>query len=138
MTTETRVVGAAETATATQPGRIGRVQVCIVYDCLYPFTIGGAERWYRNLGEGLATKGHDVTFLTLRQWERGEEPDVAGIRVIAVGPRMDLYTGSGRRRLLPPIVFGLGVLAHLLRRGGRYDVVHTASFPYFSLLAAAL
>jgi glycosyltransferase involved in cell wall biosynthesis len=30
------------------------------------------------------------------------------------------------------------VLWHLLRRGGRYDVVHTASFPYFSLLAAAL
>jgi glycosyltransferase involved in cell wall biosynthesis len=34
-------------------------------------------------------------------------------------------------------VFGLGVLWHLLRRGSRYDVVHTASFPYFSLLAAA-
>jgi glycosyltransferase involved in cell wall biosynthesis len=34
-------------------------------------------------------------------------------------------------------VFGLGVLAHLLRAGRRYDVVHTCSFPYFSLLAAA-
>jgi glycosyltransferase involved in cell wall biosynthesis len=29
------------------------------------------------------------------------------------------------------------VLWELLRRGRRYDVVHTASFPYFSLLAAA-
>jgi glycosyltransferase involved in cell wall biosynthesis len=37
---------------------------------------------------------------------------------------------------LPPLVFGLGVLAHLLRRGRAYDVVHIASFPYFSLLAA--
>jgi len=27
---------------------------------------------------------------------------------------------------------------HLLRRGRRYDVVHTCAFPYFSLLAAAL
>jgi glycosyltransferase involved in cell wall biosynthesis len=35
-------------------------------------------------------------------------------------------------------VFGAGVLWHLLRYGRRYDVVHTASFPYFSLLAAAL
>ena len=33
-------------------------------------------------------------------------------------------------------MFGLGVLAHLARFGGRYDVVHTASFPYFGLLAA--
>ena len=41
------------------------------------------------------------------------------------------------RRILPPLVFGLGVLWHLLRHGRRYDVVHTCAFPYFSLLAAA-
>jgi glycosyltransferase involved in cell wall biosynthesis len=35
-------------------------------------------------------------------------------------------------------VFGAGVFWHLLRHGDRYDVIHTASFPYFSLLAAAL
>jgi glycosyltransferase involved in cell wall biosynthesis len=35
-------------------------------------------------------------------------------------------------------VFGLGVLRHLAARGHHYDVVHTASFPYFSLLAAGL
>jgi glycosyltransferase involved in cell wall biosynthesis len=40
--------------------------------------------------------------------------------------------------VVPPIVFGIGVLWHLARHGRRYDVVHTASFPYFSLLAAAL
>jgi glycosyltransferase involved in cell wall biosynthesis len=50
---------------------------------------------------------------------------------------MALYTGE-RRRILPPLVFGLGVLWHLLRHGRRYDVVHTCAFPYFSLLAAAL
>jgi glycosyltransferase involved in cell wall biosynthesis len=114
------------------------VQVCIVYDCLYPFTIGGAERWYRNVATALAAKGYGVTILTLRQWEPGAEPDIPGVRVIAVGPRLDLYTSSGRRRLLPPIVFGFGVLRHLLRRGTQYDVVHTASFPYFSLLAIAV
>jgi glycosyltransferase involved in cell wall biosynthesis len=113
------------------------VRVCIVYDCLFPYTIGGAERWYRNVAERLARQGDEVTFLTLRQWERGTEPSVPGVRVVAVGPRMALYTRSGRRRLLPPIVFGLGVLRHLLRHGREYDVVHTASFPYFSVLAAA-
>ena len=112
------------------------MRVCVVYDCLYPYTVGGAERWYRALAERLATAGHDVTYLTMRQWPRGEQPDVAGVDVVAVGPRMELYTGP-RRRILPPLVFGLGVLAHLLRHGRRYEVLHTASFPYFSLLAAA-
>ncbi len=113
------------------------MRVCIVYDCLYPFTIGGAERWYRNLAEHLARAGEDVTYLTLRQWESHDEPRIPGLEVVAIGPRMALYGRNGRRRLLPPIVFGLGVLGHLLRHGRRYDVVHTASFPYFSLLAAA-
>jgi len=112
------------------------MHICLVYDCLFPYTVGGAERWYRNLGERLAEEGHQVTYLTLRQWERGERGQVPGVEVVPVGPRMTLYTPEGRRRILPPLVFGLGVLLHLLRHGSRYDVVHTASFPYFSLLAA--
>ncbi len=114
------------------------MRVCLVYDCLFPHTVGGAERWYRNLGERLAADGHDVTYLTLRQWDRGVDPGVPGVDVRVVGPRMQLYAGPGRRRVLPPLVFGLGVLWHLLLHAGRYDVVHTASFPYFSLLAAGL
>lgn len=115
------------------------VRVCVVYDCLYPYTVGGAERWYRNLAERLAAEGFEVTYLTLRQWGRGERLDLdPRVRVVTAGPRMGLYVTGGRRRILPPLVFGAGVLAHLLRHGRRYDVVHTASFPYFSLLAAAL
>jgi glycosyltransferase involved in cell wall biosynthesis len=114
------------------------MRICLVYDCLFPYTVGGAERWYRNLGERLAADGHDVTYLTLRQWPQGERADVPGVRVVSVAPCMGLYTEGGRRRIGPPLVFGAGVLWHLLRHGRSYDVVHTASFPYFSLLAAAL
>jgi glycosyltransferase involved in cell wall biosynthesis len=111
------------------------MRVCLIYDCLYPYTVGGAERWYRNLALRLRDAGHEVTYLTLRQWD-GDLDDLEGIDVRTVGPRMALYTDD-RRRILPPLVFGAGVLWELLRRGRRYDVVHTASFPYFSLLAAA-
>jgi glycosyltransferase involved in cell wall biosynthesis len=110
------------------------VRICLVYDCLYPHSVGGVERWYRGLAERLAALGHEVTYLTLRQWERGERPDVSGVRVVAVGPRLELYAG-GRRRIWPAIRFGLGVLRHLLRRRGAYDVVHCASTPFFALLA---
>jgi glycosyltransferase involved in cell wall biosynthesis len=114
------------------------MRICLIYDCLFPLTVGGAERWYRNLAERLAADGHEVTYLTLRQWDRGAPPALDGpVRVVAVGPRLALYTESGRRRILPPLVFGFGVLWHLLRHGRRYDVVHTCAFPYFSLLAAA-
>lgn len=114
------------------------MRLCLVYDCLYPHTVGGAERWYRNLAERLAQDGHDVVYLTLRQWDRGADPGVPGVRVVTAGPRLALYAPGGRRRVLPPLLFGTGVFWHLLRHGSSYDTVHTASFPYFSLLAAAL
>jgi glycosyltransferase involved in cell wall biosynthesis len=114
------------------------MRVCLLYDCLFPHTVGGAERWYRSLAERLVADGHEVTYVTLRQWPRGERAQIdARVRVVSVGPRMGLYTTSGRRRILPPLVFGAGVLWHLLRHGRGYEVVHTCSFPYFSLLAAA-
>jgi glycosyltransferase involved in cell wall biosynthesis len=118
------------------------MRVCLIYDCLFPYTVGGAERWYRNLAERLAEEGHEVTYLTLRQWPRGEQLDIdPRVRVLCAGPRMALYTDGpppARRRILPPLVFGAGVLWHMLRHGRRYDVVHTCAFPYFSLLSAAL
>lgn len=112
------------------------MRICLVYDVLYPQTVGGAERWYRNLALRLVDAGHDVTYLTMRQWDAGAEPDLPGVRVVAVARQMPLYA-DGRRRILPALVFGFGVLWHLLRHR-RYDVVHTASVPYFSLLAAAV
>ncbi len=113
------------------------MRILVVYDCLYPYTIGGGERWYRTLAERLAADGHDVSYLTMRQWDRGTSAELAGVDVRVAGPRMELYV-DGRRRIAPPLVFGAGVLWHVLRHGRRYDVVHTASFPYFSLLAAAI
>jgi len=112
------------------------VRICIVYDCLYPHTVGGAERWYRELALELAATGHQVTYLTRRQWQDGEEPDLPGVRVIAVSPGGPLYAEDGRRTIGPPLRFGWGVLAHLLRNRRSYDAVHLCSFPYFSLLAA--
>jgi glycosyltransferase involved in cell wall biosynthesis len=114
------------------------MRICLIYDCLYPHTVGGAERWYRNLAERLVADGHDVTYLTRRQWPRGTDPGVPGVKVIAVAPDLRLYAESGRRTIGEPIAFGLGTFLHLLVRGRRYDVVHTASFPYFHLLVAAL
>jgi len=114
------------------------MRICLVYDCLFPYTVGGAERWYRNLAERLHAAGHEVTYLTLTQWDDGVAPDLPGVDVVSVGPRLALYGDAGQRRIGPPLRFGLGVLGHLIRHGHRYDVVHTCSFPYFSLLAAGL
>jgi glycosyltransferase involved in cell wall biosynthesis len=112
------------------------VRIAIVYDCLYPHTVGGAERWHRALAERLEHE-HEVTYVTRLQWDEQDGPGTS-FAVVAVTAAMSLYAPSGRRKIVPPLRFGLGVFWHLLRHAGRYDVVHSDSFPYFSLIGAWL
>jgi glycosyltransferase involved in cell wall biosynthesis len=114
------------------------VRIAIVYDCLFPWTVGGAERWMRNVAEALAEDGHQVAYLTRLQWDPAEPPVLPGVKVLAVSRDEPLYGPDGNRTIGEPLRFGWGVLRHLLRHGRDYDVVHTASFPYFSLLAAGV
>jgi glycosyltransferase involved in cell wall biosynthesis len=119
----------------TTPAPTG-VRICLVYDHLYPQTVGGAERWMRDLGLHLASVGNEVTHVTMRHWSRDEPPEPAGVRVIGVTDAGRVYSDE-RRTLLPPLRFGLAVARHLWRYGSEYDVVHMASFPYFPVLAAS-
>ncbi len=111
------------------------MRIALVYDCLYPQTVGGAERWLRELALALA-EDHEVTYLTRRQWERGEHPGLEGVKCIAVSPPGELHLPDGKRRLMPTLLFGAGVFLHLARNRKRYDVVHCLSYPYVSLLGA--
>jgi glycosyltransferase involved in cell wall biosynthesis len=113
------------------------MRVCIVYDHLFPHTVGGAERWMRDLALHLASSGHEVTYLTMRHWPEGSEPDLPGVRVLGLTDPGRVYA-EGRRALGPPLRFGLAVGRHLLAWGSSYDVVHLASFPYFPLLATGV
>src|SRR3712207_187122 len=68
-----RLVGSvtSHVCEAPRPVRVG-----VGYDCLFPYTVGGAERWYRSLAQPLAADGHEVTYLALRQWARGAHGEV--------------------------------------------------------------
>jgi glycosyltransferase involved in cell wall biosynthesis len=112
-----------------------RVRICLVYDHLFPQTVGGAERWMRDLGLHLAATGHEVTYLTMRHWDDETAPRSPDISVIGLSEAGRVYRRE-RRTLLPPLRFGVAVARHLWRHGSDYDVVHMASFPYFPLLAA--
>ena len=109
------------------------MRICLVFDCLYPYTVGGGERWYRALAEGLARHDQDVTYLTRLQWDTAAGADVPGVDVVSVTPAMELYV-EGRRSISVQVRFGIGVFRHLLRHGRSYDVVQTPGL-HVSLLA---
>lgn len=100
------------------------MRVCLAFDCLYPHSVGGGERWYRALADGLVARGHDVTYLTLRQWDPKAGSGVPGVDVVAVAGDLPLYS-EGRRSIGAQLRFALGVARHLALHGSRYDVVQT-------------
>jgi glycosyltransferase involved in cell wall biosynthesis len=112
------------------------VRICLVYDHLFPQTIGGAERWMRDLALYLAGSQHEVTYLTMRHWDGKTLPELEGVRVLGLVDPGRIYEDE-RRTVGPPLRFGFAVARHLARHGRDYDVVHTASFPFFPVLAAA-
>jgi glycosyltransferase involved in cell wall biosynthesis len=114
------------------PSLAGR-RIAVVYDCLFPFTVGGGERWYRRLAEGLVEAGAQVTYLTRRQWD--ETPEIPGVRVVAVSGRSQLYDEQGKRLLFPTLRFGGGLLLWLMRHRREFDTVQVANFPFWSILA---
>ncbi len=111
-------------------------RICLVYDHLFPQTVGGAERWMRDLALHVAASGNEVTYVTMRHWSESERPNLTGVRVLGLTPAGRVYRRE-RRTLMPPVRFGLAVARHLWRHGSEYDIVHIASFPYFPLLAAS-
>ena len=115
------------------------LRVCIVYDALYPCSIGGAERWYRLLAERLAADGHDVSYLTPVQWAPDRPPSLSGVRLLATSAAGGPSYAHGRRRLASQVMFAFAVWRHHWQRSRRYDVVHTAALsPLTALGLAAL
>lgn len=111
------------------------MRVCIVYDCLFPWTKGGAERWYRVLADELVRTRHEVTYLTRLQWVEGDEPDIAGVRVVPVSAGGGLYGADGSRRIGAAMAFTRGVIVHLARHRRDYDVVHVCEVPVMTVPA---
>lgn len=96
-------------------------RIALVYDHLWPHTIGGAERWYAAIADELA--GEQPVTLVSRTFEGAR---AGTVEVVGLGR-------GGRLR------FPAALAWHLLRHGRRYEVVHVCSFPQgLAILAARI
>lgn len=99
------------------------LRILLLYDCLYPETIGGVEHRNAQLASALASRGHEVT---LTGFSNRAPSRVAGVTTLPLGARR-----AGRRGA-----------AQALRYAGRaarldlqpWDVVETANIPLAHVL----
>ena len=108
-------------------------RICIVYDCRYPVSHGGAEKWLGSLARALVSHGARVTYV--HGAGRGEEQR-DGVRWIGLSDASDLYTPAGIRRSLPVGRFSYRVSRYLRSHGCDFDLVYVHDMPIFPVLGA--
>jgi glycosyltransferase involved in cell wall biosynthesis len=109
------------------------VKIGLVYDALYPFNIGGAERRYAEIAARLKDR-HEVHLISWQHWPGSALRESGGIVYHGVGPARNFYGDDGKRTVREASEFALRLLPALCRE--RFDVLDCSATPYVPLYAA--
>ncbi|MGA2158542.1 MAG: glycosyltransferase family 4 protein [Dehalococcoidia bacterium] len=109
------------------------MKIAYVYDVIYPYVVGGAEKRVWDLAVRLQKRGHEVTIFGMQGWEGEEIIYKEGVRLWGACPSISIRDGD-RRSIKEALYFAWHVLPALLKE--RYDVIDCQNFPYFSCFSA--
>lgn len=114
------------------------MKIAFIYDAVYPFVTGGAEKRVYEIAKRFAQRGHEVHWYSIGWWwpnEGQKDIEMDGIYLHGVCNPMELYT-DGKRSTKEAIHFALKLFPVLMKE--KFDLVDCQSFPYFSCFAAKL
>ncbi|MDD5347637.1 MAG: glycosyltransferase family 4 protein [Candidatus Omnitrophica bacterium] len=104
------------------------MRIAYVYDSIYPFFTGGAEKRFWELAVRMRRRGHDVHIFSkdpgLGQGVSMRE----GVTIHCISADLPLYDGDGNRSLRQVLAFTGRIFAALKRES--FDVIDCNAFPY--------
>ena len=109
------------------------MKIAFVYDAVYPWVKGGAEKRIYEIGTRLVKRGHEVHLFGVKWWQGEDEIEFEGMILHGVCSSRDLYT-NGRRSIIQALDFSIGLFRPLLKE--EFDVIDVSVFPYFSCFTA--
>ncbi|NJL19136.1 MAG: glycosyltransferase family 4 protein [Bdellovibrionaceae bacterium] len=112
------------------------MRIAYLYDCVYPYVKGGAEKRLWELALAMRARGHEVHVFGMKSWEGPWDYEKEGIYLHGVCPHHELYTPSGRRSVGQVFAFLRGLPFALRHR--RFDLIDCNAFPYLPFLVVAL
>jgi L-malate glycosyltransferase len=110
------------------------MKIAYLYDAVYPWVKGGAEKRVYELSRRLAARGHDVHCYGMKWWDGPEVLHIDGVHIHGICRPVKLYSGE-RRSIYEAIYFASKVLSSLK---GDYDLVDCQEFPYLHCFPAKL
>ncbi len=112
------------------------MRIAIVYDAAYPWRLGGGEKRNWEVARRLASRGHDVTLLSLRMWDGEPAVQRERVRCLGVCPWRPEFFKAGKRSFGELLAFSRHLSPHLKRL--EFDLVDCANFPYVPCISAKL
>ncbi|MCX6677068.1 MAG: glycosyltransferase family 4 protein [Methanothrix sp.] len=109
------------------------MKVAYVYDAVYPWVKGGAEKRIYELSSRLAARGHEVHCYGMKWWPGEVEIQRVGVHLHGICPSMPLYS-DGKRSISEAAFFA----GKLLSLRTDCDVIDCQNFPYLSCFSAKL
>lgn len=112
------------------------MKIAYIYDAVYPWVKGGAEKRIYELARRLASKGYDIHWYGVGWWwpEKGQKDiEMDGIKFHGVCRPIELYDGD-RRSIKEAIYFAWKLFFKL--RGEKFDIIDCQGFPFFSCYTA--
>jgi glycosyltransferase involved in cell wall biosynthesis len=110
------------------------MKIAYVYDAVYPWIKGGAEKRIYELSRRLVQRGHEVHWYGIKWWSGEEVLLKDGLHLHGVCPPMDLYF-KGRRSYKEALYFAWRTLRSLR---GKYDLIDCQEFPYLPCFSSKL
>ncbi len=112
-----------------------KIKLAIVYDAIYPYVKGGAEKRFYEIGKRLTKNGYEVHWYGMKLWRGKKVVRKEGIYLHGISKAMPLYTKNGKRSIWQAFYFGLSCLKLI---NEDFDVIDCCGFPYFSLFTCKL
>lgn len=110
------------------------MKVAYIYDALYPWVKGGAEKRVHELSRRLAGRGHEVHCFGIKWWKGDSVMERDGVFLHGICDPRSLYSGD-RRSIEEALAFAWKVLVSLK---GDYDLIDCQEFPYIPCFSARL
>ena len=112
-----------------------KMKIALVYDAIYPYIKGGAEKRFYEIAKRLSKKGHQVHLYGMKFWEGDKVIKKQGIYYHGICSPKSLYNHNGKRSIKEAIYFSLACLK-LIKED--FDIIDCSNFPYFSLFTCKL
>lgn len=112
------------------------MKIAYIYDVIYPYVKGGAEKRFWELAKRLSFKGHEVYLFGMKSWEGENSFIKEGVHIHGICKHHQLYLKTGLRSIAQVLYFTIHVLPVLWKK--RFDIIDCNAFPYLPFFPARL